>query len=84
MGMAKKAAEAIDFMLMNEKRFSTLFKTFQYENTVPENPKKTCKIVSPKLAVRERVGNFQEVEFGYSGEQAREEVNRCLRCDVRC
>lgn len=84
MGMAKKAAESIDFILMNEKRFSTLFKTFQYQNNVPENPKKTCKIVSPKLPVKERVGNFQEVEFGYSGEQAREEVNRCLRCDVRC
>lgn len=83
MGMAKKAAEAIDFALMQEKRFHLLFREFAYRNIVPVNPKKASKNVSYKLAVKDRVGNFHEVECGYSGEQARNEVNRCLRCDVR-
>ncbi len=84
MGMAKKAAESIDFALMNEKRFHKLFRTFEYKNLVPVDPKKSSKNISEKLSVKERIGNFQEVEIGYSGEQARNEVERCLRCDVRC
>ena len=84
MGMAKKAAESIDFILMKEKRFHKLFRTFEYANRVPINPKKSAKNRSEKLTVEERIGNFQEVEIGYSGEQARNEVNRCLRCDVKC
>lgn len=84
MGMAKKAAAAIDFELMKENRFAVLFRKFDYRNVVPANPKKAPKNVSYKLAVKERVGNFTEVDFGYTGEQARNEVNRCLRCDVKC
>lgn len=83
MGMARKAAEAIDFRLTQEKRFHLLFRDFAYRNVVPMNPKKAAKNVSYKLAVGDRIGNFHEVECGYTGEQARHEVNRCLRCDVR-
>ncbi len=84
MGMAKKAAEVIDFNLIKEKRFHHLFREFKYNNLIPMNPKKSPKNVSYKLAVSERIGNFHEVDEGYTGEQARNEVNRCLRCDVRC
>ena len=84
MGMAKKAAESIDFILMKEKRFHLLFRDFVYENIVPTNPKVSPKNKSYKLSVSERIGNFHEVDFGYTGEQARHEVNRCLRCDVKC
>jgi NADH-quinone oxidoreductase subunit F len=83
MGMARKAAESIDFELMQEKRFHLLFRKFTYRNVIPDNPKKALKNVSYKLAVRDRVGNFHEVDCGYTGEQARNEVGRCLRCDVR-
>ncbi|GAB1416917.1 hypothetical protein MASR2M117_23230 [Paludibacter sp.] len=83
MGMARKAAEAIDSDLMNEKRFHLLFRKFIYRNVVPANPKRAAKNVSYKLAVRDRIGNFHEVDCGYTGEQARNEVSRCLRCDVR-
>lgn len=83
MGMARKAAEAIDAELMQEKRFHLLFRKFTYRNVVPANPKKAAKNVSYKLAVRDRIGNFHEVDCGYTGEQARNEVGRCLRCDVR-
>ncbi len=84
MGLAKKAEEVIDFNLMTEKRFHHLFREFKYNNLIPMNPKKSPKNVSYKLAVNERIGNFHEVDEGYTGEQARNEVNRCLRCDVRC
>ncbi|MFT3754144.1 MAG: FAD-dependent oxidoreductase [Paludibacter sp.] len=84
MGMAKKAAECIDFALMNEKRFHLLFREFQYKNLLPLNPKVSPKNKSGKLSVKERIGNFQEVEIGYTGQQARNEVERCLRCDVKC
>ena len=84
MGMARKAAEAIDLILMNEKRFHLLFKEFKYNNQIPSNLKASPKNISYKLAVSERVGNFHEVDSGYTGEQARNEVNRCLRCDIKC
>ncbi len=84
MGMAKKAAESIDWALMKEERFHLLFRHFEYKNMVPMNPKVSPKNKSEKLSVKERICNFQEVEVGYTGEQARNEVNRCLRCDVRC
>ena len=82
MGMAKKAAASIDEYLMEQKRFNQLFRTFIYRNTVPANPTKTPKNVSYKLAVKDRTGNFLEVDGGYTGLQARAEVSRCLRCDV--
>ncbi|MHB9055884.1 MAG: FAD-dependent oxidoreductase [Paludibacteraceae bacterium] len=84
MGMAKKAAESIDLALMKEKRFHLLFRNFEYKNLVPVNPRISPRNRPVKLSVKERTGNFQEVECGYTGEQARNEVNRCLRCDVRC
>lgn len=84
MGMAKKAAAAIDLALMKEIRFHLLFREFQYKNHIPLNPKTSPKNKSGKLSVKERIGNFQEVEVGFTGEQARNEVERCLRCDVRC
>jgi len=31
----------------------------------------------------DRRGNFVEISLGYTGEQARIEAERCLRCDVR-
>lgn len=36
----------------------------------------------PELAVEERIHNFDEVELGYSEEQARAEARRCLSCAV--
>lgn len=84
MGMAKKAAESIDYYLTGEHRFQLLFKDFHYNQQIPADPEKMKKIFPPKLRVDERYLNFQEVQSGFTGEQAREEVNRCLRCDVKC
>ena len=67
---------------MSEDRFHLLFREFDYRNLVPMNPVKASKNVSYKLLVKDRVRNFSEVDCGYTGAQARNEVNRCLRCDV--
>jgi NADH-quinone oxidoreductase subunit F len=36
----------------------------------------------PELTIRERCGNFREVELGLDEQAAREECRRCLRCDL--
>lgn len=84
MGMAKKAAAAIDKALMGEERFHLLSREFHYGNKVPVNPKPSPKNVARRLSVKDRVNNFNEISFGFTGEQARNEVERCLRCDVKC
>jgi NADPH-dependent glutamate synthase beta subunit-like oxidoreductase len=84
MGIARNAAEAIDFDLMKEKRFHRLFRDFKYKDEVTAEPK-GGKMIKPKmLPVKERISNFQEVLSGYSGEEALHEATRCLRCDVKC
>jgi len=83
MGMAKKAAAAMDRALMNENRFHLLSRAYNYGNKVPMNPRPAPKNVARRLTVKDRVNNFNEISFGFTGEQARNEVERCLRCDVR-
>jgi NADPH-dependent glutamate synthase beta subunit-like oxidoreductase len=38
----------------------------------------------PELTVEQRTGSFDEVELGFSEEQARSEAERCLRCGLLC
>jgi hypothetical protein len=40
------------------------------------------RVVMPVRPPRQRVGSFEEIEVGFSEEQAREEARRCLRCDL--
>ncbi len=40
------------------------------------------RIDVPTLPVSERKGGFAEVELGFSDEQAKEEIYRCLQCDL--
>jgi NADH-quinone oxidoreductase subunit F len=84
MGIARHAAEAIDFDLMKEKRFHRLFRDFKYKDEVVPEPEGGKMVKSKMLPVKERVSNFQEVLAGYSGEEALQEATRCLRCDVKC
>lgn len=83
MGMAKRAAAAIDRALMGKDRFHLLSREFNYRNAVPVNPKPGPKNVPRRLPVKDRVNNFNEISCGFTGEQARNEVERCLRCDVK-
>ena len=41
------------------------------------------KVMVPMLSVQERKHEFKEVSPGYKPEQAIEEANRCLKCDLR-
>jgi hypothetical protein len=84
MGTARGAAEAIDFHLMKEKRFHRLFRDFKYKDEVLMEPDVLKRIDPKKLPVKERIASFQEVLAGYSGQEAIQEAERCLRCDVKC
>ncbi|HLP16850.1 MAG TPA: FAD-dependent oxidoreductase [Bacteroidota bacterium] len=84
MGIARAAAESIDYDLMKEKRFHFLFRDFLYANEIITEPEGTKKIVPKKIPVRERISSFHEVLSGYTGEEAMQEAVRCLRCDVKC
>jgi NADH-quinone oxidoreductase subunit F len=84
MGIARQAAEAIDFDLMKEKRFHLLFRHFKYKDEIVVEPEGGKKVDPKKLPVKERISSFQEVLSGYTGEEALHEATRCLRCDVKC
>jgi NADH-quinone oxidoreductase subunit F len=84
MGIARLAAEAMDFDLMNEKRFYKLFREFTYKDEIPAEPEGSKKVDPKKISVKERISSFQEVLAGYTGEEALAEAARCLRCDVKC
>jgi NADH-quinone oxidoreductase subunit F len=40
------------------------------------------RVEMPVRPPRKRVSSFEEIEVGFSEEQAREEAKRCLRCDL--
>ncbi|MCA1950470.1 MAG: FAD-dependent oxidoreductase [Treponema sp.] len=83
MGLGKSVARSIDQALMNRDIFSELYKQYSYPMTVPAevepSPMGRPKLVPPE----DRKGNFQEISFGFNGEDALREARRCLRCDVR-
>jgi NADH-quinone oxidoreductase subunit F len=83
MGNAKKAAESIDFHLSGKHRISQLDKSFSFGNEVPLAAEDVKPVFPKHLTLRERRGNFAEVNKGYMGEQARLEASRCLRCDIK-
>lgn len=83
MGLARNAAEAMDLELTGEKRFGKLFKEFEYSNEPPEEIVYGKGTPERHLGVDARRGNFQEVNRGYMGDQARTEAMRCLRCDIK-
>ncbi len=45
---------------------------------------RTRREVMPRLRVEDRKGNWNEVNLGYTEEQARREANRCLNCGIYC
>ena len=88
MGQAKAVVASIDAALIGDaaaakKRFEGLFRRFDYAMEVPLEPAKAKMNRAKHLPPEERRGNFIEISQGYTGEQARIEAERCLRCDVR-
>ncbi|HUZ18631.1 MAG TPA: NADH-ubiquinone oxidoreductase-F iron-sulfur binding region domain-containing protein [Spirochaetia bacterium] len=83
MGLARRAASAIDRSLEGQDRFHLLFREFAYAMEAPKEPAKGRMNRSGRVPPAERRGNFQEITTGFNGEQAFREASRCLRCDVR-
>jgi NADH-quinone oxidoreductase subunit F len=83
MGLAREAAEIIDLDLTGERRFNRLYNDFEYSQEPPGEIVPGKRIAGAHLDVDARKGNFQEVNQGYMGDQARMEAMRCLRCDIK-
>ena len=47
-----------------------------------EAPEEKGRVRMPTLALKRRLGGFEEVNLGYSTQKAIEEAMRCLRCDL--
>ena len=83
MGQARTVSEVLDEALVGEKRFQKLFRSFEYKMEVPVKLTKAKMTKAMFIPVDARKSNFMEISLGYTGEQARIEAERCLRCDVR-
>jgi len=83
MGQARVVAEVLDEALVGQKRFFKLFRHFDYKMEVPTKLTKAKMVRATFVPVDARKNNFMEISLGYTGEQARIEAERCLRCDVR-
>ncbi|HOI22760.1 MAG: FAD-dependent oxidoreductase [Spirochaetia bacterium] len=83
MGQARVVSEVLDEVLSGQKRFFKLFRHFDYKMEVPSKLTKAKMIRATFIPVDARKNNFMEISLGYTGEQARIEAERCLRCDVR-
>jgi heterodisulfide reductase subunit A len=93
MGAGKRAAEAIDKYLRGRPLEG--FETHQVPEHIPrvegrphrysapyEEIEKVPRAEMPKLPAPERVGGWDEVELGFTEEQAIAEAQRCLHCGV--
>ncbi|MEI6385039.1 MAG: NADH-ubiquinone oxidoreductase-F iron-sulfur binding region domain-containing protein [Spirochaetota bacterium] len=94
MGLAKRAAKFIDLKLTgglmteigrtpSDSRWASLFRHFEYRMEIPLETASAKAGRPAQLSSHERVRSFVEISRGYTGEQARIEADRCLRCDVR-
>jgi len=83
--VGNRAAESIDRFLqgkdLKEGREEPQRKRAE-KSVEGEEPKPRLKMRT--LPVERRRGNFNEVELGYSEEEARKEASRCLSCAVCC
>jgi heterodisulfide reductase subunit A len=94
MGGGRRAAESIDKFL-NEQPLTDYqthivrpaftrgesFRPHSYAPTYKETPK-APRVEMPKIDPKKRAKTFEEVELGYSEEQAKQEAARCLSCGV--
>ncbi len=83
MAYGKQAARAMDEQLMDSKRWDTLFRPLQYQQTPPKQPSESRKAHPRSLPAAERVRTFDEVVISLGAEETHEECCRCLRCDAK-
>ncbi len=81
------AAESIDEYLKTDKVTPVKKEFFSSKDVfgdIPESEfteyEKIKREIMPELPPEERIKNFEEVELGYSLEQAEQEASRCLTC----
>jgi len=77
----KRATAAIDKYLGGTGVLSTVA-ALEREITGPL-AEEGSRVKPESLPLEQRVGNFNEVELGYTEDQAVAEAKRCMRCDVR-
>ncbi len=83
MSGGKQAARAIDERLMGGGRWERLFPEFEYSRQAPGEPSLSRRHEGRSIAAKTRARSQQEVVTGLSREEALEECQRCLRCDLR-
>ena len=83
-GDARKAAAAMDDylrgvppheLIVSAREMPVARREMTQDELVPQP-----RVPAPRLPVSERVGNFEEVERGYSSEEVVAEAGRCLNC----
>ena len=82
----KRAACSIDRELSErrgEKPFVEDYEGIVITMKVPEEIKEQEMARAPKIAPKERIRDFREVEKGFDFETVKRECKRCLRCDVK-
>jgi hypothetical protein len=88
-GAGRRAAMSIHKYFNGETRVAPLegLRTKMWDEATEEELAILPKIPQNKMPyvhVRERAGNFNEVELGFTEDQKRDETNRCLQCGIYC
>ncbi len=83
-----KAAEAIHRFINHEdlesptRRLETWEMPGRNWNSIPENAEKVTRARSRQRILQESAASFEEVDLGFSEEDAKHEAQRCLNCGV--
>jgi NADH-quinone oxidoreductase subunit F len=81
-----RAALEIDTALRQERGespyTSVTEEAVDIPGTVEEDIRELARLTMPEADIAQRVGDFREVELGFSRQQALTESTRCLRCDI--
>ncbi len=85
-GAGQEAAISISKYLKGEELFENRQKrpTGNDWQEIPKNTPKVERAKMPELAVTERISNYNEIELGFSDEQAVKEASRCVDCGGCC
>ncbi len=78
----RQAAISIDKYLGGSGDIDEVLAPPEEAATALEEAEEKRRPQMPMLAVEQRLGNFGQVELGYTDEMAIEEALRCLRCDL--
>jgi NADH-quinone oxidoreductase subunit F len=82
MSYGKLAARTIDFQLMEVKRWNRIQPDLEYEQNPPDEPSENRRHHGREISPAARARSNEEVNAGFTHEEALDEACRCLRCDV--